>query len=1200
MIDKFYDFFTEEEASDPVDTRQEHTPDDDGHKTLAKSPQYTTGGGEEKLSEEEAETRLELDRTYWPYAFSPRGDGERIGTDQILEGGVTTEGEDELYAGQWVREMFEAHEIHDDGNTWVGYTHDNVKGVQEAGIEYRSLFRHMAFFGVTGYGKSTVLVNIMVQWAYMGHGFCYIDPKGQDIKELVACLPESRLDDVVWVEPGNESSEYSVGFNFFDTSKNPGDPGHENEVDEIVGDFIDILEATVDGWGAIMETVAKAIATQLVRHPYNFTILDQYKIINDKDERERFAQVFGDQVEQVFLEQIAEYDPEDLQALNRRFDAWTSNRVTRSMVAQRETSINISDIVQDGKILLVKMNRVAKNNMKSLIATTIVRRIWATIRSRADDSSQNKLSPYFIVMDEFDMLAPDKPGAMGVGDMLSKGRSLRLGLCLANQQPHQLHEDLQRQLANVDNLFTFAPGQNHGAAGELSKLFGIDFMDIMELEKFELLGRVQVGGKKTSAILVKTFAPYPPRRTPQEVEAIIARSQRKYGAKTPSGNDEIDMSEYGLAVLDNDDTDDETELLEFGDGQTIALSNVLESVHTAGIRYGTEYLNSKKGWTKIDNIRKEVTKYNDDITDGVALDSILEQIPTTLLDEASVGDTVYYRLTAEGQNEAFVQRSGESSSAGKAGHRHLLRSGYEAFTKLGYTVTIPTQEGEQPDGIATPPIQPMKDSNTFEEAKKLTEKLEREYPRLHELFKDSTVSLEAESTTLTKPKQTIKNLAKATNIGNKCGFLVKDATATHGNFEHWARLGHNILSAPAFVSHKDGDGNRKFYNYATDAPLKLKNGGYALRKSNSNNTVWRDDGDRIVLEDPENKIKHKQTSIYYTYSYANDGSLILRDPDGTEYNQRFDSWSDLTKNDEFEETNIPLAIFKSYDELNEPSHTKFPFNYEYNRSTREYEVRDGRGNIINTYNDKADMEADYDIIPRPLIPEDIFTDGTYPSEDDWLFIIIPDEGVQIGPQIYRGEDLNGDPIFEPLFEGDDTYDSTKHTPDPTPPDTTNTDTDDNTTPTPTDPTTPTKKPRPAPLLDTGSDTNTDTTETASKSEPNTDSESKSESESESKSTVRTDPDPDTPRSTRSTTDVVKQSSEVWTKPEAGDDDYDPTKDNANYRTGYKEPGMGENYDGGIARDEDDGNMTDYETPEEKRARREREEYAQEKGINTEE
>jgi hypothetical protein len=46
--------------------------------------------------------------------------------------------------------------------------------------------------------------------------------------------------------------------------------------------------------------------------------------------------------------------------------------------------------------------------------------------------------------------------------------------------------------------------------------------------------------------------------------------------------------------------------------------------------------------------------------------------------------------------------------------------------------------------------------------------------------------------------------------------------------------------------------------------------------------------------------------------------------------------------------------------------------------------------------------------------------------------------------------------------------------------------------------------------------------------------------------------------------------------------------------------MGENYDGGIARDEDDGNMTDYETPEEKRARREREEYAREKGINTDE
>jgi hypothetical protein len=69
---------------------------------------------------------------------------------------------------------------------------------------------------------------------------------------------------------------------------------------------------------------------------------------------------------------------------------------------------------------------------------------------------------------------------------------------------------------------------------------------------------------------------------------------------------------------------------------------------------------------------------------------------------------------------------------------------------------------------------------------------------------------------------------------------------------------------------------------------------------------------------------------------------------------------------------------------------------------------------------------------------------------------------------------------------------------------------------------------------------------------------------------------------RSTNDVVKQSGEVWTKPEADDSDYNPAKDNRNFRTGYRDPDGTGDWTGGRARDDDlNGDFDKYVPPSER-------------------
>jgi hypothetical protein len=1150
--DKLWSLITEP-VDEQIQTNSQQTPIE----TPAETPESNNEKPEETDGTDDeydwVAARQNLDEDYWPYTFTPDGYTERIGPDQTKQQGILPDGSDDMFAGQWVREMFEAHDKRPDDNTWVGYTRDNVRGVQEAGIEYKSLFRHMAFFGMTGYGKSTVLKNLMVQWAFMGHGFCFIDPKGQDIRELLQLLPEDRLEDVVWVEPGNEELDSAVGFNFFDTRLDPGDTGFENEVQEIVNDFVAILREAAGGtsWGATMDSVTKSVTTQLVRNQEeNYTILDMYEILGNEDERARFCERYGDGIEQVYLTRLKEnYDDEDFDPLLKRIKEWAENRITREMVAHRESSINISEIVEEGKILLVNPSKVPGGATLSMVATFIVRRIWATIRTRADTRKEN-LDPYFIVMDEFNDLTS---GQMDLDGMFSKGRSLRLSLCVANQQPTQLPDEVNEALNNCDNLFTFNPGQsNIQDAQDLSKSFGTEMMDLIDLGKFSLLGRFTVDGEKTDSILVDTFPSYPPRRTEMVGTAVKNRSIEIYGE--PRLKKDFDWDSFGLQEKTTSE-DGTTNRIAISDGKTVTVEQVLEAIHTAGIRNETLTIENKDGWTTVDNIREEVTKYADSITDGVALDNVLEKLPETLTEEATKSETTYYRLTAEGERKAFVQDSGQSSSAGKAGHRHLLKKGYEAFTQLGYYVTIPTQDGEMPDGVAAPPIQPMNESETFEEAEKLKSKLERKYDRLFELFGDSHVSLEAESTTITKPKQTIKNLAKAMRNDQKCAFLVKDGAESRGTFEYWARTGHRILSDPPFVSNKDIDGNRRFYNDTARGGIRLKNDGFALQKTSDKDTVWRDDGDRIVLEDPKNMVQREKDNVVYTYEYTDAGDIVLEDPDGNEYNTRFPSWSALEASGEFTETNQPLSIFKNAADLKKPSSTKFPYSYKYNKSEKEYVVKSKNGKTISTFDDKDKMLEQYDIIPKPVIPEHLFPHGGYPNEDDWQFIIIPDAGKDIGPQLYDGEDSSGESIIEPLFNGDDPYDAIKHE---------QADTDDpsNTTETETD-----TKQRPAPPTANPTPTTDDTPETNSDEVP----------------IASTD-------SPKSTNDVVKNSDSVWTKPDAEDDDYDPTKDGKNYAKSHAHGNAGD-WSGGEARDRDDGNMDDYQTPEEKEDDRLRQEYA---------
>lgn len=61
--------------------------------------------------------------------------------------------------------------------------------------------RHCNITGMSGMGKSTLLVNIFIEHIRQGNGGLFIDPHGDTADQIAKLIPKSRMRDFVWIDP---------------------------------------------------------------------------------------------------------------------------------------------------------------------------------------------------------------------------------------------------------------------------------------------------------------------------------------------------------------------------------------------------------------------------------------------------------------------------------------------------------------------------------------------------------------------------------------------------------------------------------------------------------------------------------------------------------------------------------------------------------------------------------------------------------------------------------------------------------------------------------------------------------------------------------------------------------------------------------------------------------------------------------------
>ena len=806
-------------------------------------PEATTDGTPESDADQRAATtpgpRTLLGETY---------DITEQGTDKVGTRRVITETESEgTVAGPYVREMLEAGVNRDPAPLWIGYDEDPQTGFREAPLRFESLFRHIWITGTTGYGKTTELLNMMVQWAYSGYGFVYFDPKGRDSRELLRKLPEDRLNDVVWIEPGSSEHDKTVGLNFLEIPDCNTEEERENEIENRIENLKAIFD-TDEYWGINMESITESMGRAMMQSDQPFSVIDMYFTLLHAERREEFALDVEDPYVREFCFEIARMDDETIRPLLKRIKSWVENSVIRRIISHRESTIDFRDIIDNDRIVIVR-TPVENTDIKKMVTLGVMRNLWSAIQQRSYEHETDP-DPYFVLCDEFDDIASKN---LDIESMLARARSMRLSVTLASQYPSQFDEDTRKAMQNnCDNLIAFSVNDVDDAQLLMKRFRDYTAEDLISTDQYKAWTKLPLeGGRYSEPVLLRTFPAYPPLRSADTVDDIIERSLDQYGTD-PLTDAEIMQN---LIYSDANEAADPTQILDVTMAEAIRAVQIREGSREANDWVGVAPVDEELS-TRLENNHPGIDYADDDLPE------IRDASP--LIDvELHDGDVVT-RLSEAGEAEVQPD-TGSVPSAGGSDHDAVLVETEQALTERGFSVDILEQDGsEQPDATATHPDH------------------------------DTVFNIEAETTTPDRPAKVLQNLRRAHESERVPIFVVRAGDTDEAD---WASRVENILSVPL---RELADGTEQFYN--CDEVVSFGGGATAhggvtgvRPASDTNRTVWTREDDERVLSDGETEFtrvsdegplsKH-DVPAYYTHDRESGQYTVFEHGDTHSFDSR--------------------------------------------------------------------------------------------------------------------------------------------------------------------------------------------------------------------------------------------------------------------------------------------------------------------------
>jgi Type IV secretion-system coupling protein DNA-binding domain len=384
--------------------------------------------------------------------------------------------------------------------------------------------KHLYIIGKTGMGKTTLLSNMILQDIYNGQGVCLIEPHGDCSEYILDRIPKHRQQDVIYFDPAD--TDFPIGLNILEPQK--------SEAPFLISSTLlsAFNKIWAGAWSSRMEYIlANTLLTLLESEGQ--TLLGVIKLLTDENYRKDITSKLQDPLLKNFWDlEFAKfnerYRQEAISPILNKIGQFFANPLIRNILGQTTSTINLRQIMDEGKILICNLSkgRLGEEN-SNLLGALLISKLQITTMSRVDEPEASRRN-FFVYVDEFQNFTSDS-----FASILSEARKYRLNLTLAHQYIAQLNENGTTKVknaifGNVGNLVSFRVGAED--SDFMSKEFGhkIESKKLLNLKQGQIAVKLGDDRDYPEPFIGFSLPPLYDKLAGQK-DTVISQSRHKYG-----------------------------------------------------------------------------------------------------------------------------------------------------------------------------------------------------------------------------------------------------------------------------------------------------------------------------------------------------------------------------------------------------------------------------------------------------------------------------------------------------------------------------------------------------------------------------------------------------------------------------------------------------------------------------------------------
>lgn len=410
--------------------------------------------------------------------------------------------------------------------------------IKEVRIQNADRFRHFYVIGQTGTGKSTILQTMIRQDLNLGNGVCVIDPHGDLIEDILPFIPKSRIQDVIYFNPGD--TERPMGLNLLEANT-------PEEKDFISTEALNIMIKLYgeEIFSPRLQDYFRNGCLTLMDDPDGGCITDIVRLFTDETwQAIKTAKVENPIVKSFWSKQMAMTGAREKQEMipyfAAKFGAFITNTLMRNVLGQTKSAFDFTDVMNNKKILLVNLSKGMVGDFNAnLLGMIIVSKLQVAAMRRVHGTNK---TDFFLYIDEFQNFVTDS-----IETILSEARKYRLGLIMAHQFIPQLIRNKNDTkirdavFGNVGTILSYKIGVDSAEviAKEMAPIFSEQ--DLLNIGDFKAALKLCVNNKPTRPFTLNVIKPWEVggKGNPKIAQAVKELSRLKYGVRKDFVNQEI-------------------------------------------------------------------------------------------------------------------------------------------------------------------------------------------------------------------------------------------------------------------------------------------------------------------------------------------------------------------------------------------------------------------------------------------------------------------------------------------------------------------------------------------------------------------------------------------------------------------------------------------------------------------------------------